>query len=408
MGCIVMSTNLFNFTLRTSIYSGENAAERIPDYYKGLNAKRVVLISDKGLEKAGVVRKIVDIFKAHATDTELVGVFLDTEQDAGSESINRATKYAKEVNADGLLALGGGSVLDTVKGVKFALHNELEDIKEAIDSGRAYFTWPEAKDIPIPHIAVPTTAGTGSEVSPIAVVYNEQRKIKSSIIHPFISADIAVLDPTLTTGLPPFITAFTGFDALTHAIEALASPKANPFSDAYALQTIRLIEENLEEAVKKGANLKARENMLQASTMGITAFFSSLSAVPVHNLAHAYGAMYRIPHGLANAVFLPIFMKEVPELYREKIGQLAQALNLDIAGKTKNAIHADVLEKISALQKEVGLPNDFSAYNISKDDLDVTIKAVQTDPAGRSYPLSAEIIRKIGEQVSGTITSPIN
>ena len=402
-----MSTDFFNFTLKTAIYSGENTSERIPDYFQGLNANRVVLFSDQGLKEAGIVDEIVEVFNKRTLGTgpELVGVYVDIEQDAGSESVNRATAYAREVNADGLLAVGGGSVLDAVKGVKFSLHNELEDIKEALTSGRASYAWPKVKNIPIPHIAVPTTAGTGSEVSPIAVIYNEQLKVKTSIIHPFIGADIAVLDPVLTVGLPPFITAFTGFDALTHAIEGLVSTKANAFSDGYALQTIRLIEENLVEAVKNGTNLKARGAMLQASTMGITAFFSSLSEVPVHNLAHAYGAMFQIPHGLANAVFLPLVMKEIPELYNEKIVQIAQALNLDTGGKTKADIYAAVLEKINTLQKEVGLPDNFSKYNISQFNMEAIIEAVQEDPSGRSYQLSSEIIRKIGEQVSNITPS---
>lgn len=397
-----MTTNTFNFTLKTSIHSGENASEKIPEHFQGLGAKRVVLISDKGLEKAGIVDKVAGVFgrNSFGAGPVLAGVFVDTEQDAGSESVNRATAYAREVNADGLLAVGGGSVIDTVKGVKFALHHNLEDIKETITGGRAHFAWPEAKDIPIPYIAVPTTAGTGSEVSPLTVIYNEQLKVKSTIIHPHIGADIAVLDPVLTAGLPPFITAFTGFDALTHAIEALASPKSNAFTDGYALQTIRLIEENLGKVVKNGTDLEARAKMLQASTMGITAFFASLGGVPVHNLAHAYGAMFRIPHGLANAVLLPVVMKEIPELYSEKIEQLAQALNIDVSNNSKSKIHEAVLEKIGALQKEVGLPADFSAYNISEDDFEATVKAVQTDPAGRAYPLPKDTIRRVVEQVS--------
>ncbi len=177
------------------------------------------------------------------------------------------------------------------------MHKGLSDIKTVIPKGILFEQFPDANHIPIPHIAMPTTAGTGSEVSPIAVIYNEDAKMKGNIINPYISSDIAVLDPELTVGLPA-ATAFTGFDALTHAIEALASPIATALTDAHALQAIRLIEQNLPAAVTNGENIHARMEMLFASLMGITAFSCALNAIPVHNFAHAYGALFRIPHGL--------------------------------------------------------------------------------------------------------------
>lgn len=391
----------------TTIHSGSNTRAMIPDLLNGLGAKRVVLFSDQGLKDAGIVDKVAEIFRLtqNGTGTQLVGIFTDIQQDAGSESVNRAIQYAREMAADSLLAVGGGSVLDTVKGIKFALHHGLTDIKKAIPGGLAHYTWPEAQFIPIPHIAVPTTAGTGSEVSPIAVIYNEEKKVKTNIIHPFISANMAVLDPDLTLGLPPFITAFTGFDALTHAIEALASPTATGFTDAYALQTIRMFEKNIVEAVNNGSNVKARMEMLQASTMGITAFSFALNAIPVHNLAHAYGALYRIPHGLANAVFLPHVIEMIPALYLPKIDQLAQALNLDICDKSPQTLLEEVVEKIRYLQEEVGLPNDFSKYDIPDDSLPTTIAAVQSDPAAMNFPLPAELIEAIGKRVDKLQTS---
>lgn len=402
-----MITTYSNFALTTSIHSGSNTRAMIPALFQGLGAKRVVLFSDKGLLDAGIVDKVADIFRlAHnGMGPELVGIFTDIQQDAGSESVNNAIRYAREMAADSLLALGGGSVLDTVKGVKFALHHGLADIKQAIPGGLAYYSWPEAQFIPIPHIAVPTTAGTGSEVSPIAVIYNEEKHVKTNIIHPFIAANIAVLDPDLTTGLPPFITAFTGFDALTHAIEALASPTATGFTDAFALQTIRMFEKNISEAVHNGQNVKARMEMLQASTMGITAFSFALNAIPVHNLAHAYGALFRIPHGLANAVFLPHVIELVQDLYLPKIEALAQALNLDTRDKTPQTLLMDTVAKIRSLQADVGLPSDFASYDIPEDSLEMTIAAVQSDPAAMNFPLPAPLIEAIAHRVS-TIKSP--
>ena len=397
----MITTTFSSFMLRTGIYSGSNSRAMIPDLFKGLGAKRVVLFSDRGLEKAGIVEKIAQMFEltSHGTGPELVGIYLDIAQDAESECVNAATKYAREVGADGLLAVGGGSVLDAVKGVKYSLFKGLTDIKEAIPGGFLFESFPQANYMAIPHISVPTTAGTGSEVSPIAVIYNEEAKMKTNIINPFISSDMAVLDPDLTVGLPPYITAFTGFDALTHAIEALASPNATALTDAHALHAIRLIEKNLPLAVADGENLGARMELLQASLMGISAFSFALNAIPVHNFAHAYGALFRIPHGLANAVFLPVVMESIPDLYLPKIKELADAVRVDVASDDPSAILAATVEKIRLLQYKVGLPSDFGEFNISEEHLEHTILAVSMDPAAISFPMPKELIRAVGQRV---------
>lgn len=396
-----MKTSLSQFMLRTGIYSGSNSRAMVPSLFAGLGAKRVVLLSDRGLEKAGVVEKVAEIFNltGHGSGPQLVGQYLDITQDAESRCINDAVRYVKEVGGDALLAVGGGSVLDTVKGVKYALHKGLSDIKEAIPGGLLYEQFPKANFIPIPHIAIPTTAGTGSEVSPIAVIFNEDIQMKTNIINPFINADMAILDPDLTVGLPPFITAFTGFDALTHAIEAFASPTATALTDAYALHAIRLIEKNLPAAVSEGTNIAARMDLLQASLMGITAFSFALNAIPVHNLAHAYGALFRIPHGLANAVFLPVVMEMVPALYLPKVNELAAALDVEVKGDTAETALAKVVEKICLLQHKVGLPADFKQYNITEENLAQTIPAVMKDPAALSFPMPKELIAAIGQRV---------
>ncbi|RSK27219.1 iron-containing alcohol dehydrogenase [Bacillus sp. HMF5848] len=397
----MLTTTFSSFMLRSGIYSGSNTRAMIPDLFRGLGSKRIVLFSDRGLEQAGLVAKIADMFSLtpHGTGPELVGIFLDISQDAESACVNEAAKYAREVGADGLLAVGGGSVLDAVKGVKYCLHKGITDIKEAIPGGFLYETFPEAQYMAIPHIAVPTTAGTGSEVSPIAVIYNEEIRMKTNIINPFISADMAILDPDLTTELPANITAFTGFDALTHAVEALASPNATPMTDAFALQAIRLIDKNLPKAVDNGKDIAARMEMLQASLMGITAFSFALNAIPVHNFAHAYGALFRIPHGLANAVFLPVVMEMLPILYLPKVEQFADAFNIDKSGADQEALLQRVIEKIRVLQHKVGLPSDFSSFSIPEEGLEATVTAVSLDPAAVSFPIPPELIQAVGQRV---------
>ncbi|MEY9867548.1 alcohol dehydrogenase class IV [Peribacillus sp. B2I2] len=391
-----------NFWLRSSIYSGPNARSIIPDLFNGLGAKRILLVSDVGLEKAGVVKKVVESFELPilGTKAEIVGQFLGVTQDAASECVNEALKYARKVNADAILAIGGGSVIDTAKALKYGLFQGITDINDAIPSGYLYEGFPKAQPINIPHISVATTAGTGSEVSPIAVIYNEHIKVKMNIYNVFLSSDVAILDPELTIGLPPEITAFTGADALTHAIEAIVSPAATSITDAYAFQAIRVIEKNLPRAVKDGANIEARMEMLHGSMMGITAFCSALNAIPVHNFAHAFGAVFRIPHGLANAVLLPVVMESIPELYLPKAHLIAEAFKVKIHDEDPKGILAKVVEKIRVFLSDLGLPLDFSDYGISDSDMEGILTAVMKDPAATNYPISSELIMSVVSRVS--------
>ncbi|MFY0781453.1 iron-containing alcohol dehydrogenase [Peribacillus simplex] len=391
-----------NFWIRSSIYSGPNARSIIPDIFNGLGAQRILLVSDVGLEKAGVVKKVVESFELPilGTKAEIVGQFLGVKQDAASECVNEALKYARKVNADAILAIGGGSVMDTAKALKYGLFQGITDINDAIPRGYLYEGFPKAQPMNIPHISVATTAGTGSEVSPIAVIYNEHIKVKMNIYNVFLSSDVAILDPELTIGLPPEITAFTGADALTHAIEAIVSPAATSITDAYAFQAIRVIEKNLPRAVKDGANIEARMEMLHGSMMGITAFCSALNAIPVHNFAHAFGALFRIPHGLANAVLLPVVMESIPELYLQKAHLIAEAFKVKIHDEDPKGILAKVVEKIRVFLSDLGLPLDFSDYGIRDSDMEGILTAVMKDPAATNYPMSSELIMSVVSRVS--------
>ncbi|MDM5222705.1 iron-containing alcohol dehydrogenase [Peribacillus sp. NJ11] len=391
-----------NFWLRSSIYSGPNARSIIPDIFNGLGAQRILLVSDVGLEKAGVVKKVVESFELPilGTKAEIVGQFLGVTQDAASECVNEALKYARKVNADAILAIGGGSVMDTAKALKYGLFQGITDINDAIPRGYLYEGFPKAQPMNIPHISVATTAGTGSEVSPIAVIYNEHIKVKMNIYNVFLSSDVAILDPELTIGLPPEITAFTGADALTHAIEAIVSPSATSITDAYAFQAIRVIEKNLPRAVKDGSNIEARMEMLHGSMMGITAFCSALNAIPVHNFAHAFGALFRIPHGLANAVLLPVVMESIPELYLQKAHLIAEAFKVKIHDEDPKGILAKVVEKIRVFLSDLGLPLDFSDYGIRDSDMEGILTAVMKDPAATNYPVSSELIMSVVSRVS--------
>jgi alcohol dehydrogenase class IV len=395
------NTGYFQYNLRTVVHCAAGATLRIPSLFEGLGGKRVLLLSDQGLKQAGLVDHVASVFDNGGCGPQLVGVYTDIAPDAACETLNAALSYAREIAADSLLALGGGSVLDAAKGIKYALYHNLIDVRDAIQAGIKIESWPLAGPMGVPHIAVPTTAGTGAEATPVAVLYNETLGIKGNILAPFIEADVAVLDANHTRGLPPKITAATGMDALTHAIEAITSPNANHFTDAQAFLSARLIVDNLPTAVHAGQEVDARSTMLQASTMACSAFSNALNAAPVHNCAHAFGALYHIPHGDANAALLPIVMEALPEFYVPQAQRLAAALGLDVGGNSGELLLMDVIERIVALQRDIGCASDFAAFDISPEDGDKIAAAIAADPAALFYPIPVEAITSIVARAIG-------
>lgn len=389
-------TSYFEFNHRTSLRVGSGTRILIPDLVEGLGGKRPILFSDKGLTNAKITQEIIDIFEA-TPGVQLAGVFDEIEQDARSSNINKAIQYFKECNGDSIVAIGGGSVLDTAKGVKWALHKRINQIEAALP-GNVIEVWPKADPIPIPHVAIATTAGTGAEVSAISVIFNEAIQLKCNLLNPYINADIAILDPDLTVGLPPRITAFTGMDALTHAVEGYFTSNSNPISDALAIQAIKLIVKNLPIAVRQGDHLEARSNMLQASAIAITSFLT-FGEDPVHNVAHTLGAKYGIPHGLANAVLLPTVMRHLAPLYLQKVSGLADALGIANPPEDPQQCLLQCIEKIRDLRREVGLPEDFAEFNIDPADIPALIPAVQSDPSGIGFKIPEDVIEKILKDV---------
>ncbi|MCL6452654.1 MAG: iron-containing alcohol dehydrogenase [Alicyclobacillus sp.] len=372
--------------------SGPGASAQLPATVTGLCAKRPLLITDAGLRRAGVVERIERLFAE--SPVRLAGVFDRVAQDARATLVNEAAAAYAELGADSLVALGGGSVLDTAKGVKWMISKGLRDIREGL-GGRLVERWPAAQPMSVPHVALPTTAGTGAEVSPIAVIYHEAAGVKVNILHPYINADVAILDPFLTTGLPPFITAFTGFDALTHAVEAYFSPRSNPITDGLALHAVRLIVENLPLAVHHGGNVAAREQMLLASTMAITAFSGSLHAIPVHNLAHVFGAQFGIPHGLANAVLLPAVMRAMPEFYTSRAAQFAEA----VGAPGRSGGLEGLISLLERLRADVGLPQTFHAFTMDPEVLAKMVPLVHQDPAGAALRLPEAVVEQVTRAV---------
>ena len=380
----------FSWDFSTVIKAGPGIRSRVPKAFADMGCQRVALVTDKGLIEAGIVDKVRDAFDDQ--DVEIVGTFDDVRQDNDTRDINACAEWYRQIGADGLLAVGGGSVLDTAKAVKAMLGMGVDQINELIKGHIVYYTRPEAKPLGVPHISIPTTAGTGAEVSAGAALFDAESKTKLIMFHQYMNSDFAFLDPELTVTLPPRLTAEPAFDSLSHSIESFFSSKGNSIADAFALRSARLVFGNLATAVENGEDLDARAELQTASAMSVLASVSALGATLIHNFADAIGPIFRISHGLANAVYLPIVMRNMPSHYRPRIKEFAQGLDIKF---DDNDDDQQILDKVVAsfitLQDQCGIPHKFD-IEIERSELEGLIEAVKSDPAGQAFPLSEDVI----------------
>jgi alcohol dehydrogenase class IV len=327
-----------------------------------LGGEKVVIYTDKGLVDAGVAEMVAEEVR-NAENLELVGIFDQIVQDARIDIINKGARFYRDKGADSMVVVGGGSVMDTAKAVNIMIGDGQDDFQPLADQAALH---DEAKLLP-PHIAFPTTAGTACEVTSGMVVLDTKAKAKLSVTHPYCNADIAMLDPELTVKLPPKITAFTGMDALTHAIEAVTSTGAEPIADALCLHAIRLVFTYLPTAVKEPDNITARGNMLLASTMAGMGFINTMTGA-VHATAHALGAQYGIPHGLANSIMLPVVMEFNVEEVPERFMVIADAMGVEVAGKKPLEAARMAIQAVRDLKKEIGLTESLKDFKIPVDE----------------------------------------
>jgi alcohol dehydrogenase class IV len=325
-----------------------------------LGGSKVVIVTDKGLVKAGVLDMVADAVKS--SDLKLVGVFDKILQDARIDLINEGAGFYKQCGADCIIAVGGGSVMDSAKAINIMVGSDYDDFAPLAAQAGLY---EGAVHLP-PHIAFPTTAGTGCEVTNAIVVLDVEAKAKLACSHPYCNADLAMLDPELTVKLPPKITAFTGMDALTHAIEGVTTTAAEPISDALGFHAIRLIFKFLPMAVKDPENIEARGHMMIASTIAGMCFVNTMTGA-VHSLAHALGGMYGIPHGLANAIMLPHVMAFNVEERADRFMMVADAMGIDVGGMEPMEAAKAAVKAVRDLQKEVGLTDRLKDLGVPTD-----------------------------------------
>jgi alcohol dehydrogenase len=368
------------------ILSGEAALENIPYELEILEAKAPLLLSDQGLVAAGAVDTVL---KAMAPGKP-AATFTEIPADSSVTVVNAIAKVYAEHACDSLIAVGGGSVIDTAKGVRMVISQRADDIEalmgcEVLTAGNH-----------IPFIAVPTTAGTGSEVTPVAVISNPARKVKQEYISAHLLPDVAVLDLRMTMTLPPKVTASTGVDALCHAIESYTCLQKNPMSDAYASAAIPMILENLPQAVRHPKDKAARMAMANASLMAGTAFGNSMVGL-VHAIGHALGGVCHVPHGDAMSILLPHVMAYNLDHCQEVYGKLLLHLagpEAYVATQPEDRAEAAVqkVREFVASFAEFGLPQNLQATGrVTEADFEAVAKTAISDGAIIVNPKAAGI-----------------
>lgn len=366
----------------TRILFGPGRIKELPDNCKKLGMKRPLLVTDAGLKDHEIVKKTVALCREAGLDT---AVFADIKPNPTGKNIEDGVKAYRDGKHDGVIAFGGGSGLDAAKAIALMAGQD-RPLWDFVDEGDNYLRVKEEGMAPV--VAVPTTAGTGSEVGRCSVVVNEDTHEKKLIFHPKILPPVVISDPELTVGLPPHITAATGIDAFVHCFEAFCAPGFHPQADGIALEGMKLVAENLPRAYQDGQDIEARAAMLVAATMGAAAFQKGLGGV--HALAHPLGGAYDKPHGLLNAILLPYVVIRNRAAIAEKMEHLSRVL--DLQGRGYNAAGFDaVLKWLLDFRKTLGIQNTLAEIGVPADRVkDIGVMATQDPSAGGNpIPLSA-------------------
>jgi alcohol dehydrogenase len=345
----------FIFNNPTRIVFGEKTVSETGVELDGLGVSRALLVTDRGVAEAGLAGQV-----QKALGRRCAGTFEGCLQDSGLQVVNEGAEYAREVGAEALVSVGGGSTIDTAKGIAVLLKEggRLQDY-----AGCQLLSRPQT-----PHIAIPTTAGTGSEVTYVAVIKDWEKNKKILFCDNHIIPNVAILDPLLTKGLPPQLTASTGMDALTHAVEAVYSTEREPLADALALHAIRLITQYLPRCVEQGDDLVARGQQQLAATMAGIALSNTQVAL-VHAMAHSVGALFGVPHGLANSILLPHVIMHNAASCPGRCLLIAQAMGLDVREIGESESGSVLASTVWELTGRMGVPQQLREVGVPQEGL---------------------------------------
>jgi len=369
--------NITTWNFPTSIRVGAGAIEILPEVCRELGISRPLVITDQGLATIDFLFDIVALCNDAGLPTRLFG---DVQGNPVGANVDDAAKTFRAGDHDGIVAVGGGSALDVAKTVALIGRQS----QELWSLGGQEFDWSEiSEDDIVPWIAVPTTAGTGSEVGRSAVITHEQTHSKKIVYHPALMAPVVISDPELTRDLPAHITAATGIDAFVHCFEAYCAPGYHPMAEGIALEGMRLVAEALPRAYDDGTDLEARCWMLTAASMGATAFQKDLGGV--HAIAHPIGALYNTHHGLANAIILPYVMVANKEAIADRMKLPGRVLDLD------NPSFDGMLQWVLQFRERLGIPHTLKEAGVPDDGIEEIGKRAALDPcaAGNPIPFNA-------------------
>tara|TARA_B100000614_G_scaffold112635_1_gene100997 strand:+ start:336 stop:1496 length:1161 start_codon:yes stop_codon:yes gene_type:complete len=372
-----------NWNYPTTVWVGNNRIIEINSACKSLKIKKPLFVTDKDLAGLDFVKNIIKIIEKEFKN---LNIFSNFSGNPNGDDVDKGVKEFKKNNCDGVIAFGGGSGLDVGKAIAF-MSGQIRPIWDFEDIGDY---WKRANNDNIaPIIAVPTTAGTGSETGRASAIINNETGVKKIIFHPRFLPSIVILDPVLTLDLSPRLTAATGMDALAHNLEAFCAPGFHPMADGIAIEGIRLTKKSLMTAVKDGKNLEARSDMLAAASMGSTAFQKGLGAI--HSLSHPVNAQFNLHHGLSNAIFMPYVLTYNKKFIEKRIVSICDFLGLKKDFKC-------FLDWILELRKDLNIPHALSEV-ISEDkfDLEMLSKMALEDPSTATNPrlLNLEDMKKL-------------
>ena len=362
----------FNWNYPTTVWVGEDRVNDLGEACINSKIAKPLFVTDKDLINLPFIQKIINEIKSKFQELK---IFSNFSGNPIGENVDEGVNEFKKNNCDGVIAIGGGSAIDVGKAIAF-MSGQNRPIWDFEDIGDYWKRADEKKISPI--IAIPTTAGTGSETGRASAIINKKTGIKKIIFHPKILPSIVILDPKLTLELSPRLTAATGMDALAHNLEAFCAPNYHPMAEGIALEGMKLIKKSLVVAFKDGGNVEARQNLLTASSMGSTAFQKGLGAI--HSLSHPINAQYNIHHGLSNAIFMPYVLTFNKNSIEKKIISICDYLNLD---KKFDSF----LEWILNLRKELAIPHKLSdVMDCSKINLDELSLMAYEDPSTIGNP----------------------
>ncbi|WP_318509317.1 L-threonine dehydrogenase [Photobacterium leiognathi] len=365
------------FYIPTVNFMGAGCLTQAAGAIKSHGFKKALIVTDKVLNQIGVVTQVAVLL----TERDIDSVVYDgTQPNPTIKNVDEGLALLKENQCDFVISLGGGSPHDCAKGIALLAANggQIGDYEGVDRSAKAQ----------LPVVAINTTAGTASEMTRFCIITDEERHIKMAIVDKNTTPLMSVNDPQLMLAKPASLTAATGMDALTHAIEAYVSTAATPITDAVAIKAIELIQQNLRTAVKEGQNLNAREQMAYAQFMAGMAF-NNASLGYVHAMAHQLGGYYNLPHGVCNAVLLPHVQRYNAQVSAKRLRDVAKAMGVDVEGMTAEQGADAALEAIVALSKDVGIPSGLKELGAKEEDIALLADNALKDACGFTNPKQA-------------------